>query len=314
MTGRAVSGVQVVGRPQDLEAILKEYAVHGITTGRVVIAGEVDYLSPVVLREVEHICYRQQINLAFLPRMIGLTDQQPAETAVVSEHKLAKPSIALPSFVRFKRAIDIIGSLTLLLLLSPIFTLVAGLVFLDVGRPVLFWQERLGWKRRGFLIYKFRTLASPFDATGNFQVGKREPSTIGRLLRATRLDELPQLFNVLFGDMSLIGPRPLLPEDQPENAAVRLLVRPGISGWAQVHGGKLVSKEEKEKLDEWYVRHASLWVDLRITMMTLKLVLTRHLEEAEADTQQVRGKNAPLEQNVVGVAGSFGGTAHRRAS
>jgi hypothetical protein len=90
-------------------------------------------------------------------------------------------------------------------------------------------------------------------------------------------------------------------------------MRPGISGWAQVHGGKLVSKEEKEKLDEWYVRNASLWVDLQITLMTLKLVLTSHHEEAEADTQQVRGKNAPLEQNV-GVANSFGGRAPRRAS
>jgi lipopolysaccharide/colanic/teichoic acid biosynthesis glycosyltransferase len=103
------------------------------------------------------------------------------------------------------------------------------------------------------------------------------------MLRATRLDELPQLLNVLFGDMSLIGPRPLLPEDQPANTAVRLSVRPGISGWAQVHGAELVGKEEKEKLDEWYVSHVSLWLDLRITMMTLKLMMKSHLSPEEVD-------------------------------
>jgi lipopolysaccharide/colanic/teichoic acid biosynthesis glycosyltransferase len=185
-----------------------------------------------------------------------------------------------------------------LALLSPLFVAVAGLVYLDVGRPVLFWQERVGWKGRSFLIYKFRTLAAPFDSAGNRQLGKRQPSAIGRLLRATRLDELPQLLNVLLGDMSLIGPRPLLPEDQPANADIRLLIRPGISGWAQVHGGKLVTKEEKEHLDEWYIRHASLWVDVRIMTMTLKVVFAVQRQEAQADTLQVQRKNLAVESGV----------------
>ena len=119
-------------------------------------------------------------------------------------------------------------------------------------------------------------------------------------MRATRIDELPQLLNVLFGDMSLIGPRPLLPEDQPENATIRLLVRPGISGWAQVNGAKLVSKEDKEKLDEWYVRNASPWLDLKIIIMTLKWCMPSRTSDAEtsADTQQVRLKNVPFEPTV----------------
>ena len=118
------------------------------------------------------------------------------------------------------------------------------------------------------------------------------------MLRATRLDELPQLLNVLFGDMSLIGPRPLLPEDQPANTAVRLSVRPGISGWAQVHGAELVGKEEKEKLDEWYVRHASLWVDLQIAMMTLKLMMKSHLSPQEAaHTKPVQSTNVRLDES-----------------
>jgi lipopolysaccharide/colanic/teichoic acid biosynthesis glycosyltransferase len=130
--------------------------------------------------------------------------------------------------------------------LPPLFIVVAFLVILDVGLPVLFWQERMGWKGRSVLMYKFRTLTSPFDSDGNLQLGSRQPSAIGRMLRVTRLDELPQLLNVLLGDMSLIGPRPLLPEDQPENAAIRLSVLPGISGWAQVNGAKLVARKKNK--------------------------------------------------------------------
>ena len=120
---------------------------------------------------------------------------------------------------------------------------------------------------------------------------------VGRFLRGTRLDELPQLLNVLFGEMSLIGPRPLLPEDQPANTSIRLSVRPGISGWAQVHGAKLVTKEEKEKMDEWYVRNASLELDLRIIMMTVKVILRGRVSSQEilADTEQVQRKNDRFE-------------------
>jgi lipopolysaccharide/colanic/teichoic acid biosynthesis glycosyltransferase len=101
---------------------------------------------------------------------------------------------------------------------------------------------------------------------------------------------------VLFGEMSMIGPRPLLPEDQPENTSLRLSVRPGISGWAQVNGAKLVSKEEKQKLDDWYVRNASLWLDWRIAMMTIKLLLKGRVSSQEivADTEQVRSKSSSL--------------------
>jgi len=315
MIGRAIAGVQVVGSPQDLEALVKEYAIHGVTINRVVIAGEVDLLTPVILREVERICQRQRITLSFLPRMVGLTDRGRVEVAVASEQKAAEPSIPLPSYLRLKRPLDVVGSVVLLLLLSPLLAVAAVLVFLDVGLPVLFWQERMGLNGRSFLIYKFRTLASPFDADGKPLVAGREPSAVGRLLRVTRIDELPQLLNVLFGDMSLIGPRPLLPEDQPENAAIRLLVRPGISGWAQVKGGKLVSKEEKGKLDEWYVRNASLLLDLRIGIMTLKWCVpggSSHAE-ASADTEQVQLKNAPLQQ-VVAAPSATAGEARRHAS
>ena len=133
------------------------------------------------------------------------------------------------------------------------------------------------------MLQKFRTLRAPYDWRGQ-PAGSRKLSFIGRLLRQTRLDELPQLLNVLVGDMALIGPRPLLPEDQPANPATRLMVRPGITGWAQVNGGKFLTPEEKDQYDEFYIRNASLWFDLRIIFMTLRVLFrfTPHSDHAVA--------------------------------
>ena len=250
MIGRAISGVQVLGAPQELEAIVSEFAVHGIGTDRIVIAGEVDFLSPPVLHEVERICQKRQIELTFLPRMIGVSERRPSNAPAIISQAGREQSIfrAHHRFFRLKRWIDVVGSLVLIVLFFPFLVLAGVLVLLDVGPPIFFWQERLGWKGRSFLIYKFRTLGAPFDSTGNPTLGSRQPSAVGRFLRATRLDELPQLLNVLFGEMSLIGPRPLLPEDQPANTSIRLSVRPGISGWAQVNGAKLVTKERKRRV------------------------------------------------------------------
>jgi lipopolysaccharide/colanic/teichoic acid biosynthesis glycosyltransferase len=293
MVGRAVAGVQVLGAPDELDAIITEFAIHGIDTGRVVIAGEVDSLGPAVLHEIERICQKRQIDLSFLPRMIGVTEWKAPEKAATSAAPRAEPSEPVPAYFGFKRAIDVVASLGLIVLLSPLFLAAAFLVLLDVGTPILFWQERLGWKGRAFLIYKFRTLGAPFDSEGAPTFSGRQPSAVGRMLRATRLDEFPQLLNVLLGDMSLIGPRPLPPEGQPSNVSLRLSVRPGISGWAQINGAKLVTREEKEKLDEWYVRHASFPVDLRIAFATLRLMLGSRLSSREtaADAAQVQGKD-----------------------
>jgi lipopolysaccharide/colanic/teichoic acid biosynthesis glycosyltransferase len=292
MVGRAVADVQVIGGPHELDAIIGEFAVHGVDTDRVVIAGEVDFLSPAVLGEIERICQKRQISLGFLPRMIGVTERKAPVVPVKAPRP--EPAVALPGYFRVKRVFDIVGSFALILLFSPLFLIAGLLVLLDVGPPILFWQERLGWKGRGFLIYKFRTLRAPFEGTS--LLAGREPSAIGRVLRAIRIDELPQLLNVLLGDMSLIGPRPLLPEDQPANSTLRLSVRPGISGWAQINGAKLVTKEDKEKLDEYYIRNASLWMDLRIGFASLAVMLRSRLStiEASADLEQVQGKNLGL--------------------
>jgi Bacterial sugar transferase len=157
----------------------------------------------------------------------------------------------------------------------------------------LFWQQRIGRGGGAFLLYKFRTLRPPFDRHGRPLPDDKRVSWVGTLLRKTRLDELPQLFNVLVGDMSLIGPRPLLSRDQPTNSPLRLQVRPGISGWAQINGGNLITNDEKGLLDDWYIRNTSPGVDVRIIARTVQFLLRGErrseeaLELARAEQQRI---------------------------
>jgi lipopolysaccharide/colanic/teichoic acid biosynthesis glycosyltransferase len=285
MIGRTISGVRIIGIPRHLGAIIDEFVVHGVRTDKVIVAGERSLLDRETMREVQRVCDDRMIELVFLPHMIGSVRQQRPGCYAVRAVSAGKQSpFALRHYFWLKRCIDMVGSLALVVLLFPLLMAVALLVLLDVGTPMLFWQRRVGYKGSFFNVYKFRTLKPPFDRDGHPVPKHQRLSAIGRILRATRADELPQLLNVLMGDMSLIGPRPLLPEDQPPNTGIRLLVRPGITGWAQVNGGKLVTREEKEKLDEWYVRNASLRLDLRIVFMTLKMLLTSSYASAESQS------------------------------
>jgi lipopolysaccharide/colanic/teichoic acid biosynthesis glycosyltransferase len=290
IVGKAISGIRVVGAPGELDAVLNEFAVHGIGADRVVVAGEANFLGATVLQEMERVCKNRKIQFCFLPRLLGISEEGDAAKAVRAVPRQSYPLVS--SYFILKRWIDVFGALALIVLLSPLFLVTGLLVLFDVGRPLLFWQERVGWKGRSFLIYKFRTLKAPFAGESRSASELREPSLIGRMLRATRLDELPQLFNVLVGDMSLIGPRPLLPQDQPNNILVRLSVRPGITGWAQLNGGKLLTAQEKETLDEWYVQKACLSLDLRIVVMTLLLLIRTRMSslEAIADAEQAKTK------------------------
>jgi lipopolysaccharide/colanic/teichoic acid biosynthesis glycosyltransferase len=276
MRGRLVEGIRVVGAPHDLNTLVDEYSVHGITLDRIIVDGGNEAgLSIVEMDQISHFCETQRLVFEALPRPAGLREVD-ANSRAANEWlpaKSASPagSVAAPYF-RVKPLIDFVAAGALLLLLSPLLLFVTLVVLLDVGSPVLFWQQRVGCSGRNFLLYKFRTLRPPFDWRGNAIPPARRISWIGKLLRDSSLDELPQLLNVLVGDMSLIGPRPLLPIDQPCDARVRLLVRPGISGWAQVNGGKFLTAEEKVALDEWYVRNASIWFDLVVIWRTLGMV------------------------------------------
>ena len=176
-----------------------------------------------------------------------------------------------------KRVLDVAAAGVLLLALSPVLAAVAVAVRLGLGSPVLFRQTRAGWAARPFTLFKFRTMLDVKGADGAPLPDDRRLTPFGRRLRRTSLDELPELWNVLRGDMSLVGPRPLLvdylPRYSPEQAR-RHTVRPGITGWAQVNGRNATTWEERFRLDVWYVDHVGLQLDLRILARTLWDVLT----------------------------------------
>jgi lipopolysaccharide/colanic/teichoic acid biosynthesis glycosyltransferase len=193
-----------------------------------------------------------------------------------------------------KRAFDIILALSALILLSPLMLVIALAVMLALGRPVLFIQERPGLHGRPFRLYKFRTMRN-HEPGGNGDASDAERMTrFGRFLRSTSLDELPELWNVVKGDMSLVGPRPLLMEYVPlysPEQARRQDVLPGITGWAQVKGRNTLPWERKFELDVWYVDNRSLWLDVKILLLTVFKVLTRDgiAQEGEATMTRFTG-------------------------
>ncbi len=177
-----------------------------------------------------------------------------------------------------KRLIDTVLAAAVLALAAPVVLVIALAIRASMGRPVLFRQARPGLHGRLFFIYKFRTMTDARDAQGRLLPDGERLTLLGRFLRSTSLDELPQLWNVLRGEMSLVGPRPLLPEylDRytPEQAR-RHEVRPGITGWAQVNGRNATTWEERLRQDVWYVDNWSLWLDFKILWMTVVKVLRR---------------------------------------
>lgn len=288
LIGRSIEGVRIIGAPEHIDAILAEYAVHGIAIDRVVVAGDPNILTPVQMTEVTRVCERRQIAFALMPQLLGLNE---SSVTLKAENIYLRPDreISLPNYFRWKRVVDFTAALLMIVALLPLLVAASILVLFDLGAPVLFWQQRLGSGGSTFLLFKFRTLRPPFNWMGQPIGSERRMSRVGQVLRETSIDELPQLLNVLIGDMSLIGPRPLLPEDQPLNPAVRLMVRPGITGWAQINGGKLLTPEEKEKLDEWYVQNASIKVDLWIVWKTARILFFgSRSAESSADFDEIR--------------------------
>lgn len=180
--------------------------------------------------------------------------------------------------LKIKRFLDVLISLILIILLLPIYIVVTIVVMFSFGFPIIFKQNRPGLYGKVFTIYKFRTMLNLTDKNGNILSDTERLTATGKFLRSTSLDELPELFNVLKGDMSLVGPRPLLVEylDKytPEQAR-RHDVKPGITGWAQINGRNAISWEEKFKLDVWYVDNWSIWLDFKIMIMTILKVCKR---------------------------------------
>ena len=294
--GRRVVGVPVVSTTANINHTIEELEVHGITVDRVIVGGDDTLLSADALAEIRRVCSQHDIELQFVPHLIGLDSFKMKKRSATPLPDQVKSYVSLPHYHSVKRVIDFVISATALIVLSPFLVMISILVLLDVGTPIVFWQQRVGRDGKSFLMYKFRTFHSPFDRHGRPLTGERRLSWIGRLLRNGRFDELPQLFNVLVGEMSLIGPRPLLPLDQPTNSQARLLARPGVTGWAQVNGGNLITNDEKGALDDWYVRHASLWLDLRVITLTIRFAFTgeRRSEQALNKALQDQGSGHTL--------------------
>ena len=272
MVGRSVAGVRVLAPSSHLLPVMQEFQEHGIEVGRVIVGGDQNLLTEEALTQIEDICNEYEIKLDFVPQLVGLSALQ-APIIEEPEFSSAK-NVSVPRYFMVKRLFDFCFSLLMIVIFMPVLFLVAIMVLLDVGSPLFYWQRRIGMNGQIFQVHKFRTMKPAFDWRGRAVGTTERISWVGTVIRKFRLDELPQLLNVLVGDMSLIGPRPLLPRDQPHDPTLRLMVRPGITGWAQVNGGKLLTAEEKNARDEWYVRHASLGLDLKIIAKTVAFLLT----------------------------------------
>ncbi|WP_436899116.1 sugar transferase [Acinetobacter gyllenbergii] len=195
-----------------------------------------------------------------------------------------------------KRLLDIIIASTALILLSPLYFYVAYKVKKNLGSPVLFRQVRPGLHGKPFEMIKFRTMKDALDEHGNPLPDSERLTPFGKMLRSTSLDEMPELWNVIKGDMSVVGPRPLLMEYLPlynKDQAKRHDVRPGMTGHAQVNGRNAISWEQKFKLDTWYVENRSLWLDFKIMLQTVKKVIAKDdiSEAGEATMSKFTGTN-----------------------
>ena len=200
-----------------------------------------------------------------------------------------------------KRFLDIFGACVGLVFLAPVLIIVAMLVRLKIGLLVLFRQVRPGLYGKPFTIYKFRTMTDERDEDGNLLPDGERLTRLGRFLRKTSMDELPELFNVIKGDMSIVGPRPLLTRylDRytPEQMR-RHEVKPGLTGWSQVNGRNAVTWEDKFKLDVWYVDHLSLWLDLKIIALTILNILKREgiNQPGQATMEEFLGSHAKAQR------------------
>jgi lipopolysaccharide/colanic/teichoic acid biosynthesis glycosyltransferase len=326
MQGRAIQQKPVLGTVEELRAILQSLEVHGVAVDRIVVTTPADRLRPCSLDKLLEVEKSSDIVVEFLSERLGFEGlsknpavlsgeernsdfRQRAVARVGGEICADRSNDAGKSFSLRKRLVDslrkrlvdVFGTALLALTLTPVVMLVAFIVAVDVGFPVIFWQQRPGLYGRPFKLYKFRTMRAAYDKRlGRIRDDQRS-SAIGQLLRRTRLDELPQLYNVLVGDMSLIGPRPLLPCDQAPEYAARLSVRPGITGWAQVNGGRIISASDKLIMDIWYVNNASLMLDLAISFRTVKMILFGDRIDTDAVNQarSTLGLKTPLRTTMV---------------
>ena len=296
-TGRLLQQYPVLGKPEEIDSVLQSLSVHGVSIDRIVITSRAENLSPTAKSALIAIERASNLKLDFLAdRLMSVADGVRAENGKSAPGNISGVSAqqvnaidergpthpikpgeiersTARTYWRFKRALDFTLAAIIIVFLVPVFVVLSVLVAADVGFPAVFWQQRPGRHGLPFRLYKFRTMGAAHDEYGRRIPDAQRLSALGRLMRRWRVDELPQLVNILLGDMSFVGPRPLLPADQVDGFGARLLVAPGLTGWAQVHGGRAVDSVDKAALDIWYICHASLALDLRIVFETLPMLI-----------------------------------------
>jgi lipopolysaccharide/colanic/teichoic acid biosynthesis glycosyltransferase len=317
MRGRAIQQKPVLGTVEELPDILQSLEVHGVAVDRIVVAATPDRLRPNALETLLETEKTSDIVIQFLSEQLGLEDSSLGPSVLSDQERDGVSgrragaqlgnvidvyaNSTRRSFWFGKRIVDVLGATFLIFMLIPFALLIAFIVALDVGFPVIFWQQRPGLYGRPFKLYKLRTMRASHDKRKRRVPDDQRSSAIGQILRRIRLDELPQLYNVLIGDMSLIGPRPLLPCDQSTDYGARLSVRPGITGWAQVNGGRIISPSDKLMLDVWYVKNASFALDFKIALCTVTMILfgdrinTTAVKQAQSDLGTFQTQMVPAD-------------------
>lgn len=294
--GQSLLSHRVLGAPEQVADVVRTLEVHGVVITRIVLAVPLRELSVQAREALFALEASNAIPLEFLDEKIASERPNRARSGNTSETRAqtyafdARSAVGSASspYRTIKRLLDIVCAALLLVVLAPIMSLVAFVAILDVGFPVLFWQERPGLGAQPFKVFKFRTMAAAHDAHGRRRLESQRISPIGHAMRRTRVDELPQLISILMGHMSFVGPRPLLPIDQPADYSARLLVRPGLTGWAQIKGGRAISPTDKAALDVWYVKNMSFLLDLKIIIGTIPMILFGERVENDAIAQAWR--------------------------
>lgn len=293
--GRTIDDAQVLGTINEFDHIINRLKVRGIEVKDILVTQSSKELGDQRLERLMQRSASHDINIFDLTDLVRLGDSPKRRF----DRDVLDPIAGDPSFSGgVRRLIDIVAGALLLVFFSPILLILALLVRSFISGNIFFSQSRPGMGMRKFLLRKFCTMRDPIGPHGEILSDEERTSTVGRLIRRTRLDELPQFYHVLSGEMSLIGPRPLLVKDLPdatsEQLTQRFSVRPGITGWAQVNGGHSLSSEEKLALDLWYINNRSLSLDLTIVFATVKMMLFGEMINAAALAEARQAFDAEL--------------------
>jgi lipopolysaccharide/colanic/teichoic acid biosynthesis glycosyltransferase len=290
---RTLNGYSIVGSPENLSKIIDEYATHGINIGKVVLAVHPKDLMGATRKNIFAICTAKNIPIEWFHEKLSLSQSKSSTYLKTPAADLDYASAPAGwSYCNSKRLMDVAFALIMMIPLAPLTMLVAALVSIDVGFPIVFWQQRIGHVGRPFHVYKFRTMRSSFDREGRPIPETKRLSLFGLFLRRNRLDEIPQLVNILMGNMSVVGPRPLLPIDQPKNIRLRLQIRPGLTGLAQINGGTLLTSEEKDAIDEWYIKNATVLLDIKIMVYTVWIIVRGNRRNESVISMAIDERNA----------------------